>query len=101
MKLTLNDGRIIEFEHYVRCSHSGSSPLCAAGNPVLKGCCRNVQRLYSFALSMKYHAGINIEVFYGGRYHIINEYHPDLESANKRILNLNEIYGTRNKHRML
>jgi hypothetical protein len=84
------------------CSFSIESPQCAAGKPALKGCCRNVQRLYSFALGMKYYTGIWIEVVYhGGDRHSFCEYHPDFESAKKRQLKLNEIYGTRNKYRML
>ena len=101
MKLVLNDGRIIEFEQYIGSSFAGNNPQCAAGNPVLKECCRTVQRLYSFALGMKYYTGINIQVYYEDRYHIISEYHPDFKSAKKRLLELNETYGTRSKYRML
>lgn len=102
MKLVLNDGRVVEFEYYIGCSYAISNPQCAAGNPVLKDCCRNIQRLYSFALGMKYYTGIWIEVAYhDGNRHSFCEYHPDFESARKRQLKLNEIYGTRNKYRML
>ena len=101
MKLVLNDGRVIKFEYYIGCSYAISNPQCAAGNPVLKGCGRNVQRQYSFALGMKYYTGIWIEVYYGGQRHSFCEYHPDFESAQKRVLELNEIYNTRSRYRML
>lgn len=93
MELKLNDGRVIKFEYYIGCSYAISSPHCAAGNPVLKGCCRDVQRLYSFALGMKYYEGIWIEVVYhDGNRHSFCEYHPDFESAKKRQLELDAYY---------
>lgn len=92
MKLVLNDGRIVEFEYYIGCWYSNNNPQCAASNPVLKDCCRNVQRSYSFALGMKYYTSINIEVYYEDRRHIISEYHPDFESAKKRIIELDAYY---------
>ena len=101
MELKLNDGRTIEFDYYIGCSYASENPQHVAGNPALKGCGRNVQRQYSFALGMKYYTGIWIEVYYGGQHHSFCEYHPDFESAKKRMLELNELYSTRSEYSML
>ena len=96
MVLELNDGREFHIDKFKDSSISFDVPTVFVHCSYFSDLSRNTLRAYTYALGMRYLHAIAIEGYVDGVCYVMNEFHPDFESAKKRIDELYELYSTRN-----
>ena len=96
MVLKLNDGRKFYIDKFKDSSISLDNPVYFVQCDYFADLSRNTLRAYTHALGMRYLHAIAIEGYIDEVCHVRHEFHPDFESAKKRIGELYELYSTRN-----
>ena len=96
MVLELNDGREFHIDKFKDSCISFDGPISFVHCDYFSDLSRNTLRAYTHALGMRYLNATAIEGYIDGVCHVMHEFHPDFESAKKRIDELYEIYSTRN-----